>query len=123
MKISEIFYIPGLDEDEKNSNSFKHSHYFNEIIMPKIAGVSLFSIFIFDAGRYMDENCPKIYKEYIDKYFPKNFDNSFFILNKIDKLDNEEEGKKKFIDKMLVDKLKIDKNIPNIHIQFLSCLN
>ena len=118
----EFLDIPGLDEDKKNSNSFKHSHYFNEIIMPKIAGVSLFSIFIFDAGRYMGEKCPEIYKEYIDKYFPKNFDNSFFILNKIDKLDNEEEGKKKFIDNMLVDKLKIDKNNPNIHIQFLSCL-
>ena len=107
----EFLDLPGLDEGEKESNNFKHSHFFKEQILPKIAEISLFSIFIFDAGKYLSENSPVIYKKYIDKYCPKNCDNSFFIMNKIDKMDNDKREKKNFRDEFLNKSLNI--NIKN----------
>ena len=68
------------------------------------------------------ENNPKIYTEYINEYFPSDYSNSFFILNKIDKMEYEEEENKKFKEEMLVNELRIDIKNPNIHLFFLSCL-
>ena len=118
----EFLDLPGLDEGKKESISFKHSHFFKEEILPKIAEISKFSIYIFDAGKYLSENNPLIYKEYLDKYCPLNYNNSFFIMNKIDKMENENREKKKFLDEFLAGKLKIDLKNPTIHIKFLSCL-
>ena len=118
----EFLDLPGLDEGDNDSNCFKHSKFFKENILPKLAEISLFSIFIFDATKYMTENNPKIYTEYINEYFPSDYSNSFFILNKIDKMEYEEEENKKFKEEMLVNELRIDIKNPNIHLFFLSCL-
>ena len=117
----EFLDLPGLDEDSKNSTSFKSSNFFQKHILPKLAYNSLFSILIFDAGKYMRGGNPIISKNYLDTYFPQNYSNSFFILNKIDLMDDEEKEKKMFEEEMLKNKLKINTNDKTIHIEYLSC--
>ena len=117
----EFLDLPGLDEDTKNSTSFKSSNFFQKHILPKLANNSLFSILIFDAGKYMRGENPIISKNYLDTYFPQNYSNSFFILNKIDLMDDEEKEKKMFEEEMLKTKLKINTNDKTIHIEYLSC--
>ena len=117
----ELLDLPGLDEDEKDSTSLKSSNFFKQQILPKIVCNSLFSIFIFDAGKYMSKENPNIVKNYLNAYFPHNNSNSMFILNKIDLMDDEEKEKKIFKEEMLVNKLKINIEDKTIHIHYLSC--
>ena len=117
----EFLDLPGLDEGEKESNSQKSSNFFQKYILPKLASNSLFSILIFDAGKYMTGENPIITKTYLDAYFYQNYSNSFFIMNKIDLMDDEEKEKKIFEEEMLKNKLKVNINDKTIHIQYLSC--
>ena len=116
----EFLDLPGLDEGENEPNNKKNSNIFRQQILPKIASNSLFSILIFDASKYMSENNPEIFKDYLRRYFKNKFNNSFFILNKIDLLDKEEDIKK-FDEEMLVKKLNINLEEKSIHIKYLSC--
>lgn len=75
----EFLDLPGLDEDENDSASYKSSNFFKQHILPKLACNSLFSILIFDAEKYMRKDNPIIIKNYLNTYFPKNYSNSFFI--------------------------------------------
>ena len=120
----EFLDLPGLDEGEDDSTSFKSSNFFKKNILSKIACNSLFSILIFDAQKYKRGENRKLFRDYIKTYFPKNYDNSFFILNKIDLMDDKEEEKKIF-ENELIDKLEVnlkDQKI-KIHLQYLSCQN
>ena len=117
----EFLDLPGLDEGEKESTSQKSSNFFKKYILPKLACNSLFSIFIFDAGKYMTGENPIITKNYLDAFFHQNYSNSFFIMNKIDLMDDEEKEKKIFEEEMLKNKLKVNINDKTIHIQYLSC--
>ena len=117
----EFLDLPGLDEDEKESKSQKSSNFFKKYILPKLACNSLFSILIFDAGKYMRGENPIISKNYLDTYFPQNYSNSFFILNKTDLMDDEKKEKKIFEEEMLKNKLNINLNDKTIHIHYLSC--
>ena len=117
----EFLDLPGLDEGEKESTSQKSSNFFKKYILPKLACNSLFSILIFDAGKYMTGENPIITKNYLDAFFHQNYSNSFFIMNKIDLMDDEEKEKKIFEEEMLKNKLKVNINDKTIHIQYLSC--
>ena len=118
----EFLDLPGLNEGDKESKSFKSSNFFKENILPKLACNTLFSILMFDAGKYMSNENPTIFKEYLDKYFPFNYSNSFFILNKIDLMHEPEKEKKIFKDEMVLKKLKVNnEDDKTIHIQYLSC--
>ena len=119
----EFLDLPGLDEGKDDSKSYKSSNFFKKNFLPKIAYNSLFSILIFDAGKYMRDENPIIFKDYIEKYFHNNYRNSFFILNKIDLMDNEEKEKNDFEEYMLKNQLKVDLKDPTIHINYLSCKN
>ena len=119
----EFLDLPGLDEGLDDSKSYKSSNFFKEKILPKIVYNSLFSILIFDAGKYMRDENPITFKKYLDTYFLKDYSNSFFILNKVDLMDNKEAEKKLFETEMLVNKLKINLENKTIHIQYLSCRN
>ena len=99
----------------------KSSNFFKKYILPKLACNSLFSILIFDAGKYMTGENPIITKNYLDAFFHQNYSNSFFIMNKIDLMDDEEKEKKIFEEEMLKNKLKVNINDKTIHIQYLSC--
>ena len=120
----EFLDLPGLDEGEDDSTSFKSSNFFKKNILSKIACNSLFSILIFDAQKYKRGENRKLFRDYIKTYFPKNYDNSFFILNKIDLMDDKEEEKKIF-ENELIDKLAVNLKDPKIkiHLQYLSCQN
>ena len=117
----EFLDLPGLDEGEKDSKSFKSSNFFKEHILPKLACNSLFSILIFDAEKYMNRENPIIFKNYLNKYFPINYSNSFFILNKTDLMDDKKKEEKIFEEEMLKNKLNINFNDKSIHIKYLSC--
>ena len=120
-KYSNLFQfldIPGLDEGNKDSDDFRHSKFFKEQILPKITGNSQFSLFLFDAEKYLVKNNAEIYKDYINQYFEKKFINCFFILNKIDILKDEEKEIKYFIDYMIKDKLGVD--LSKNYIDFVS---
>ena len=65
----ELLDLPGLDEDEKDSTSLKSSNFFKSQILPKIVCNSLFSIFIFDAGKYMSKKNPNIVKIILMRIF------------------------------------------------------
>ena len=119
----EFLDLPGLDEGNIDSTSYKSSKFFTDNILPKIAYNSLFSIFMFDAGKYTRDKNPEIYKDYIKKYFSDNYANSFFILNKIDLMDDEEKEKKDFENYMLENQLKVNLKDKTIHIEYLSCKN
>ena len=118
----EFLDIPGLDEGMKDSKSYKSSKFFTENILPKIAFNSLFSIFMFDAGKYMRDKNPEIYKNYIKNYFFNNYTNSFFILNKIDLMDDEVKEKKDF-ENYIKNQLNVNIKDKTIHIEYLSCKN
>lgn len=119
----EFLDLPGLDEGKDDSKSYKSSNFSKKNILPKIAYNSLFSILIFDAGKYMRDENPIIFKEYIEKYFYNNYSNSFFILNKIDLMDDEEKEKKDFEEIMLKNQLKVNLKDPTNHYNYLSCKN
>ena len=84
-KIFEFIDFPGLD----NSGNIRDL-YLN-ILMPLIKKNSKFSIFIFDAENIHQEETRKIYDEYLNIFSEKENDNekeknnSFYILNKIDR--------------------------------------
>ena len=69
----------------------------------------------------MREENPKLFKHYIKKYFPINYGNSFFILNKIDLMDDKEKEEKIFENEMLVKKLGVNLKDTTIHLLYLSC--
>lgn len=71
----------------------------------------------------MREGNPDIYRDYIKKCLLDNYTNSFFILNKIYLMDNEEKEKKDFENYMLENHLKINLKDKTIHIEYLSCQN
>ena len=104
----EFLDIPGLNEGNKKSDDFRHSKFFKEQILPNIAGNTQFSLFLFDAQNYIVKNHAEIYKDYINKYFQMEFINCFFILNKIDKLEDKDKEIKSFEENMLKNKLGID---------------
>jgi hypothetical protein len=110
--------IPGLDEGNQDSDDFRHSKFFKEQILPKITGNSQFSLFLFDAEKYLVKNNAEIYKDYINQYFETKFLNCFFILNKIDILKDKEKEIKYFIDNMIKDKLGV--NLSKNYIDFVS---
>ena len=98
-KIFEFIDFPGLDESGK-----KNDLYLN-ILMPLIKKNSKFSIFIFDAENIQQENTKDVYDEFLkiktnDKIENEN-NNSFYILNKIDKNLNAENNFKEYANKFL----------------------
>ena len=119
----EFLDLPGLDEGKNDFIEHKDSKLFYEEILPKLAYNSLFSIFMFDAEKYMRDKNPEIYKDYLKKFFLNNYTNSFFILNKIDLMKDEEKEKKDFENYMLKNQLNINLKDTSIHIEYLSCKN
>ena len=73
--------IPGLNG--------KDDFYFKKII-PILVEKSLFSIYIFDIEHFQDENNLKIFKKYNSMRVFKN--NSLYVLNKIDLINEEKEN-------------------------------
>ncbi len=83
-KIFEFIDFPGLDEESK-------SDLYLNILMPLIKKNSKFSIFIFDAENIQQENTKEVYEKFLNIFKNENDkienekNNSFYILNKIDK--------------------------------------
>ena len=113
----EFLDILGLNEGNKDSDNFRHSKFFKEQILPNIEGNTLFSLFLFDAQKYLVKDNAKIYKGYINKFFQMKI-NCFFILNKIDELENKDKEIKSFKENMLKNKLGID--LSNNYIDYIS---
>ena len=84
----EFMDLPGLDEGQNDWKDFRHSKFFKDNILPKITANAQFSLFLFDAERYLKKS--DVFIEYIQKYFKHTANNSFYILNKIDLLDDYE---------------------------------
>ncbi len=74
-KIFEFMDLPGLNENNKND--------FKTYILPCISFNVKFSFFIFDCLSIKDRDSNNIYDEYKD-LFNIEFENNFYILNKID---------------------------------------
>ena len=102
-KIFEFMDLPGLNE--YNINDFK------KYILPCISFNVKFSFFIFDCLSIKDRDSNNIYDEYKD-LFNIEFENNFYILNKIDySTDEIEIALDKFKKTLSNDfKVKIDKN-------------
>ena len=115
----EFMDLPGLDEGKNDSNDFRHSKFFKENILPKIINNTKFSLFIFDAEKFLKKN--DVYDSYIQNYFKDSYYNSFFILNKVDILGNYEKETNNFKDLILKEKLKIDED--KCFIYYLSAIN
>ncbi len=91
--------LPGLDEGQIDSQDFRHSKFFKDNILPKIAANSQFSLFLFDAERYLKKS--EVFIDYIKKYFKHTANDSFYILNKIDLLDDLEREVNNFKEEIL----------------------
>ena len=118
-KYFEFIDLPGLDEGKTSSNDFRHSKFFKENILPKIISNTKFSLFLFDAEKFLKKN--DIFDNYIQNYFKDSYYNSFFILNKVDLLDDYEKETNDFKNIILKEKLKID--IHKCFIDYISALN
>ena len=104
----EFMDLPGLDEGQNDSNDYRHSKFFKDNILPKIAANAQFSLFLFDAERYLKKS--DVFIDYIQKYFKHTSNNSFYILNKIDLLDDKEKEVNNFKEEILKNKLNLDLN-------------
>jgi len=82
----ELMDIPGLNEEK--------DFYLNNII-PNLVNKCLFSIYIFDLGRYQNDDSSEIYKKYSEKLNKLYKNNSIFILNKIDIISEEDKKNQK----------------------------
>ena len=118
-KFFEFIDLPGLDEGKTSSNDFRHSKFFKENILPKIISNTKFSLFLFDAEKFLKKN--DIFDNYIQNYFKDSYYNSFFILNKVDLLDDYEKEINDFKNIILKGKLNID--IDKCFIDYISALN
>lgn len=110
--------LPGLDEGQIDSQDFRHSKFFKDNILPKIAANSQFSLFLFDAEKYLKKS--EVFIDYIQKYFKHTANDSFYILNKIDPLDDLEGEVNNFKEEILKKKLNLDLN--KCYINFISAL-
>ena len=77
----ELMDIPGLNEE---------NDFYLKYIIPILVNKCLFSIYIFDLGKYKNDDTSTIYKNYsqlLNKYYSAN---SIYILNKIDTITEED---------------------------------
>ena len=118
-KYFEFMDLPGLDEGKNNSNNFRHSKFFKENILTKIINNTKFSLFIFDAEKFLKKN--DVFDIYIQNYFKDSYYNSFFILNKVDLLDNFENETNNFKNSILKEKLNLD--IDKCFVNYISAIN
>ena len=118
-KYFEFMDLPGLDEGKNNSNDFRQSKFFKDNILPKIINNTKFSLFLFDAERFLKKN--DIFDSYIQGYFKDSYYNSFFILNKVDILGNFEKETNNFKNLILKEKLKID--VDKCFVDYISAIN
>ena len=102
--INKYFYImelniPLFDQNKELGNYFDlldlpglngKDNFYMEKIIPIIIEKSLFSIFVFDIEQYQGDKNRQKYNEYISLITNKN--NSIYILNKIDKIKEEEKN-------------------------------
>ena len=114
----EFMDLPGLDEGQNDSKDFRHSKFFKDNILPKIAANAQFSLFLFDAERYLKKS--DVFIDYIQKYFKHTANNSFYILNKIDLLDDYEKEVNIFKEEILKKKLNLD--LEKCYINYISSL-
>jgi len=87
IKYSEIFEfmdLPGLNEQEGEKDFFRKN------ILPIIASNTKFAIFIFDCLSVKDKDTIEIYENF-ENLLKEKIENSFYILNKIDKATNDKE--------------------------------
>ena len=114
----EFMDLPGLDEGQNDSQDFRHSKFFKDNILPKITANAQFSLFLFDAERYLKKS--DVFMDYIQKYFKHTANNSFYILNKIDLLDDYEKEVNIFKEEIL--KKKLNLNLEKCYINYISAL-
>ena len=114
----EFMDLPGLDEGQNDSQDFRHSKFFKDNILPKIAANAQFSLFLFDAERFLKKS--DVFIDYIQKYFKHTSNNSFYILNKIDLLDDYEKEVNNFKEEILKKKLNLD--LDKCYINYISAL-
>ena len=91
-KFFEFLDVPGLNEFT-TENDITKQFYYKELIPFFIYNVG-FSLFIFDAEKQESEDSISIINNIMNQYFDNdscNIKNSIFILNKIDKIVNQEE--------------------------------
>ena len=87
LKYSEIFEfmdLPGLNEQDGENNFFRKN------ILPIVASNTKFAIFIFDCLSIKDKDTIEIYEKF-EELLEEKIENSFYILNKIDKATNKKE--------------------------------
>ena len=87
LKYSEIFEfmdLPGLNEQDGENNFFRKN------ILPIVASNTKFAIFIFDCLSIKDKDTIEIYENF-EELLKEKIENSFYILNKIDKATNKKE--------------------------------
>ena len=88
-EVFEFMDLPGLNEYDGEKN------FFITNILPIITQNVKFSLFIFDCSNLKDEDTLDLYKNYIF-HLGKNYQNNFYIINKIDLSENEDEEEKNF---------------------------
>ena len=105
-KYSEIFEfmdLPGLNEQDGEKNFFRKN------ILPIIAYNTKFAFFIFDCLAIKDKDTIEIYESF-SNLLNENIENSFYILNKIDKATNNKEVEIENFKKYIHDRYNVDLN-------------
>ena len=106
VKYSEIFEfmdLPGLNEQDGEKNFFRAN------ILPVIASNTKFAFFIFDCLGIKDEDTIEIYEKFSEN-LDINIENSFYILNKIDKATNKKEVEIENFKNYIHERYKVDLN-------------